>query len=194
MADDVVFATPAYVTAKLLEPLQPKVAALLEQIPYCSTATISLGFHQKDVEEYIKGFGFVVPRIEGKSLIAATWTSLKWSDRSKENQSLIRCYVGGKGREKILEENDASIVKYIREQLREMVGISSEPLFAEVHRWDRAMPQYVCGHLQRLREIRTLMKDVKGLHLTGAAFEGLGIPDCIREGTRVGSELVQSIG
>ncbi len=192
--DDVVLATPAYVTAKLLETLHPKVSALLGQIPYCSTATISLAFHQKDVEDYIKGFGFVVPRIEGKSLIAATWTSLKWPGRSKPNQSLIRCYVGGRGRENILEESDASIVKYIRAQLQEMVGLSSEPLFAEVHRWDRAMPQYVCGHVQRLQEIRMFMKEVKGIHLTGAAFEGLGIPDCIREGTRVGSELVQSYG
>ena len=191
-ADHVVLATPAYVSAKLLEPLEPRVASLLEQIPYCSTATVSLAYHQKDVEGKIQGFGFVVPRVEGKSLIAATWTSLKWPDRSKPGQTLIRCYVGGKGREKILMESDASLVKFIRGQLQEMVGISSEPLFTEIHRWDRAMPQYVCGHLERLQRIRILMKDMNGIHLTGAAFEGLGIPDCIREGTRVGTELVQS--
>ena len=192
-ADDVVLATPAYISAQLLKPIQPEVASLLAQIPYCSTATISLAFHDNDVKNCIRGFGFVVPRVEGKSLIAATWTSLKWADRSNPGQTLIRCYVGGKGRENILEESDHSLVKYIREQLREMVGISSEPLFTQIHRWDRAMPQYVCGHLERITQIRAIMTSCQGLHLTGAAFEGLGIPDCIREGTRVGRELVASL-
>ena len=73
-----------------------------------------------------------------------------------------------------------------------IVGITEEPLFAEIHRWDRAMPQYVCGHLERVSHIRTLMKDLPGVHVTGAAFEGLGIPDCIRSGTQVGMEVVQS--
>ncbi|WP_447971433.1 protoporphyrinogen oxidase [Nitrospira sp. M1] len=191
-ADDVILATPAYVTAKLLEPLAPPVASLLNQIPYCSTATISLAFPYHEVEKLIRGFGFVIPRIEGRSLLAATWTSLKWPNRANAQHALIRCYVGGKGREKILEEDDTALVAYVREQLREMVGISCEPLFAEVYRWDRAMPQYVCGHGQRLREIRSLMNGLEGMHLTGAAFEGLGIPDCIREGTRVGADVVQS--
>ena len=189
---DVVLATPAYVSAKLLEQMQPRVSTLLRQIPYCSTATISLAFRDADIEGKIKGFGFVIPRVEGHAMIAATWTSLKWSHRSKAGQTLIRCYVGGKGREKILQEDDASLVKYIREQLRTMIGLSSEPLFTEIHRWDHAMPQYVCGHLTRLQDICTSMKALKGIHLTGAAFEGLGIPDCIREGTRLGAQLVES--
>ena len=190
IAHDVVLATPAYVSAKLLDSVQPNVSRLLEQIPYCSTATISLAFRDTDIEGKVKGFGFVIPRIEGHAMIAATWTSLKWSHRTKAGQTLIRCYVGGKGREKILQEDDASLVKYIRKQLRMMIGLSAEPLFTEIHRWDRAMPQYVCGHVTRLQQIRASMKELKGIHLTGAAFEGLGIPDCIREGTRLGAELV----
>jgi len=192
IADDVILATPAYVSAKLLEPLHPQVASLLNHIPYCSTATISLAFPQHEVKNVIKGFGFIVPRIEGRALIAATWTSLKWPNRANSEHTLIRCYVGGKGRERILEESDSAIVTYVREQLREMVGISCEPLLTEVYRWDRAMPQYVCGHSKRLQEINTAMNDLAGIHLTGAAFEGLGIPDCIRDGTRVGSDVVRS--
>ncbi|MCA9471911.1 MAG: protoporphyrinogen oxidase [Nitrospirales bacterium] len=190
--DDVVLATPAYVSAKLLEPIQPTVAGLLQQIPYCSTATISLAFRESDVEGKIKGFGFVIPRVERHAMIAATWTSLKWSDRTRTGQALVRCYVGGKGREHILQEDDTALIRYIREQLQAIVGLSAEPLLTEVHRWDRAMPQYVCGHLARLQDIRVLMKDLPGLHLTGAAFDGLGIPDCIREGTRLGTALVES--
>ncbi len=194
LVDDVVLATPAYVTAKLLQSHQPSAAGLLADIPYSSTATVSLAFDNHDVERMIKGFGFVVPRIEGKALIAATWTSLKWPNRSKPGQTLIRCYVGGKGREQILEEDDHTIGTYIQGQLQEMIGVAGAPLFAEIQRWDRAMPQYVCGHGKRIKEIRTLMSQVKGIHLTGAAFDGLGIPDCIREGTRVGKEIVQSYG
>ncbi len=194
LAHDIVLATPTYVTAGLLESHHPAAAELLASISYSSTATISLAFESHEVEGCIKGFGFVVPRIEGRALIAATWTSLKWPNRSKPGQILIRCYVGGKGRENILHESDPSLVQYIRAQLQEMVGISASPLFTEVHRWDRAMPQYVCGHIQRMNKIRTYMKDLKGFHLTGAAFDGLGIPDCIKEGTRVGKEIVQSYG
>ncbi len=193
LADEVVLATPSYIAATLLKPHNQEVAELLDQIPYCSTATISLGFPTKDVETFIRGFGFVIPRIEGKMMLAATWTSLKWPNRANSEHTLIRCYLGGQGREKFLEGNNTSLIQYVLDELQAMVGITASPIFTDIYRWDRAMPQYVCGHLARLSKIRTAMKAFQGLHLTGAAYEGLGIPDCIRDGTRVGQGIVQSL-
>ena len=191
-ADRVVLATPAFVSSKLLKPLDESLSTLLGQIPYASTATVSLAYRSEDVSQSVKGFGFVVPRKEGKFLIAGTWTSLKWRNRSQSNQTLVRCYVGGMGREAVLHNPDEEIVKYVRTELRQIVGITQEPTYTKVFRWDRGLPQYTCGHLDRLQHIRKSLQAFNGLYLTGAAYDGIGIPDCIREGSRVGKELVQS--
>ena len=192
VADAVVLATPAYISAKLLQSLNQKMADGLNEIPYSSTATISLAYRTEDLKKNVQGFGFVVPRKEGKSLIAATWTSLKWHYRTQSGQTLIRCYVGGRGRENILSRDDDAMVNYVREELHNIVGITKEPLYRKTYRWDRSMPQYTCGHLDRIQRIRKEGQSFQRLYLTGAAYEGIGIPDCIRDGARVGKEVVQS--
>ena len=192
VADAVVLATPAYISAKLLQSLNPKVTDCLNEIPYSSTATISLSYPTEDLKNNVQGFGFVVPRKEGKSLIAATWTSLKWDYRTQSGHTLIRCYVGGRGRENILSRDDDAMVNYVREELRTIVGITKEPLYSKTYRWNRSMPQYTCGHLDRIQRIRKEAQSLQRLYLTGAAYEGIGIPDCIRDGARVGKEVVES--
>jgi len=191
-ADRVVLATPAYVSSRLMKPHHEALSNLLDQIPYASTATVSLAYQAKDVTNSVQGFGFVIPRKEGKSLIAATWTSLKWPNRTLSSQTLVRCYVGGIGREAILNYDDAALVNYVREELRTIVGLIPMPIYTKVFRWERSMPQYTCGHLDRLQQIREIQNGFKGLYLTGAAYEGIGIPDCIREGSRIGQEMAHS--
>jgi oxygen-dependent protoporphyrinogen oxidase len=182
-ADVVVLATPAYVTAELVRPLHRKAAEKLEAIPYASTATVSLAYDTADLGPSVRGYGFVVPRAEGRDLIAATWTSLKWAHRAPAAQSLIRCYVGGVGREAILKSDDETLVRRVREELRATAGVAAEPSFAEVARWERGMPQYVIGHQNRLEAIQVALNPFKGLYLTGAAYRGVGIPDCVKDGT-----------
>ena len=191
-ADAVVLATPTYQTAHILRPFQPDVANLLEQIPYTSTATISMAYPSEAVAGHIRGFGFVVPRKEHRPILAATWTSLKWPSRSQKGEMLIRCYVGGRGRERILEKTDAELVKSIRQELKSIVGITSPPNYTEVHRWVRGMPQYVMGHQTRVAKIQDLLDPWPTLHVSGAGLYGIGIPDCIREGRRVAERLIQS--
>ena len=191
-ADKVVLATPAYVSSKLMMPHHESLSNLLGQIPYASTATVSLAYRTEDVTKSVQGFGFVIPRKEGKSLIAGTWTSLKWPNRTQPSQTLVRCYVGGAGRETVLDYDDGALVDYIRGELCTIVGMTQAPIYTKVFRWERSMPQYTCGHLDRLQQIRKCEQDFKGLYLTGAAYEGIGIPDCIREGTRIGQELAES--
>ena len=191
-ADRVVLATPAYVSSRLMKPHHEALSNLLDQIPYASTATVSLAYQAKDMTNSVQGFGFVIPRKEGKSLIAATWTSLKWPNRTLSSQTLVRCYVGGTGREAILNYDDAALVNYVREELRTIVGLIPIPIYTKVFRWERSMPQYTCGHLDRLQQIREIQNGFKGLYLTGAAYEGIGIPDCIREGSRIGQEMAHS--
>src|SRR5881296_2363833 len=180
--DALILATPAYDAATLLEPLDDKLSALLRGIPYASAATISLGFRRRDFSHRLDGYGFVVPRIEGSALLAVTWTSSKWSHRAPDDAVLLRAYVGGAGRETLLERDDDGLVSLVRAELRDMMGVTEAPVLAKVYRWPLAMPQYLVGHLERLAAIDERLARWPGLFLTGAGYRGVGIPDCIGDG------------
>jgi len=189
--DSLVLATPAYVSAELVRPLTPIAGGLLEMIPYSSTATIALAYPRTAVSGTAEGFGFVIPRAEGRDLIAATWTSLKWPHRAPPDQLLARCYVGGVGREAILTLDDQALVARVRAELASMCGVTAEPGYVEVNRWMRAMPQYTMGHLDRLAQIEAALSRYGGLILTGAGYRGVGIPDCIRDGAVAAERVVR---
>jgi oxygen-dependent protoporphyrinogen oxidase len=191
-ADTVVLATPTFQTAQMIRTFQPEAAGVLDEISYTSTATISMAYSTEAVAGHIRGFGFVVPRKEQRPLLACTWTSLKWPYRSQKEVTLIRCYVGGRGREDVLEKNDAQLVELVRQELQSIVGITSPPNYTEVHRWVRGMPQYVIGHQARIVKIKDLLLPWPKLHISGAGLCGIGIPDCIREGRRVADSVMQS--
>jgi oxygen-dependent protoporphyrinogen oxidase len=180
--ESLVLATPAYVSAELLRPLTPIAGGLLEMIPYASTATIAMAYPAAAVAGSVEGFGFIVPRKEGRDLIAATWTSLKWPYRAPADQVLVRCYVGGVGREAILQLNDDQLTAKVRAELSALCGIKAEPVYVEVNRWWKAMPQYNIGHLARLTQLDAALSRYPGVVLTGAGYRGVGIPDCIRDG------------
>jgi len=188
-ADAVVLATPAFSTARLIREADPNLGSLLEQILYASTMTLSLVFPRDRVETFMKGFGFVVPRIENRMLIAATWSSLKWASRAKPEEILIRCYLGGRGRGQVMDLGDDLLIEHSLEALRDMVGIDCKPIHAELYRWKQGMPQYTLGHLDRVNSIRRIIAGHPGLYVTGAAYQGIGIPDCIRDGQQTARML-----
>ena len=192
-SESLVLATPAYVSADLLRPLTPIAGGLLEMIPYASTATIAMAYPAAAVAKSVEGFGFIVPRAEGRDLIAATWTSLKWPHRAPGDQVLIRCYLGGVGRERILEMDDADLVKIVRAELSALCGLTAEPIYVEVNRWWKAMPQYTIGHLDRLTQLDAALSRYGGLVLTGAGYRGVGIPDCIRDGAVAAEKVVRHL-
>ncbi len=191
-AESVVLATPAYVSADLLRPLTPIAGGILDMIPYASTATIAMAFPRM-LTSAIEGFGFIIPRTEQRHLIASTWTSLKWPHRAPSDQLLVRCYVGGVGREDILQREDQALVATVREELASICGIKVEPSYTEVNRWWKAMPQYTIGHLGRLEQLDAVVSRYPGLILTGAAYRGVGIPDCIRDGAEAAERVLQNL-
>ena len=189
--ESLVLATPAYVSAELLRPLTPIAGGLLEMISYTSTATIAMSYPASAVAGAVEGFGFIVPRKEGRDLIAATWTSLKWPHRAPADQVLARCYVGGVGREAILQLDDDQLVARVRAELSALCGIKAEPTYVEVNRWWKAMPQYTLGHLDRLTQLDAAVSRYGGVVLTGAGYRGVGIPDCIRDGALAAGRVVR---
>ena len=180
-ADAVVLTTPAHVAAELLEPLSPEAAELLAGIPAVSTAVVTLAFRRSQVEHPLDGTGFVVPPIEGRALTGCTWSSSKWPGVAPEGFALLRCFFGRAGQEDALKLSDEDLVHLAYEELRGLLGLRGEPLLVRVHRWPRAMPQYLVGHLDRLARIEEVLSEHPGLILAGAAYRGIGLPDCIRQ-------------
>jgi oxygen-dependent protoporphyrinogen oxidase len=177
-ADQVIIATPAYHAAKLVQPLQPRLASLLDQTPYTSSVTLALGYRKDTFDHPIKGHGFLVPKRERKYLMGCTWVNNKFDHRAPDEVVLLRCFMSGNA----LGESDESLVTIARGELRRIMGLQAEPFFYRASRWPSSMAQYTVGHEKRVAEIEGLNAELPGLHLIGNAFKGIGIPDCIRMG------------
>lgn len=181
-ADGVVLATPGFVTGPLLASIDAELARDVGAIRYASSATVTLGYRSADVEGALRGFGFVVPFAEGRPLLACTFASRKFPGRAPEGHELLRAFVGGARRPELVELDDDALVVTVRRQLDELLGIRADPVLTRVRRWRRAMPQYDVGHLDRVAAIEARVAHLRGLALAGAAYRGVGIPDCVRSG------------
>jgi oxygen-dependent protoporphyrinogen oxidase len=189
-ADRVILATEAHATARLTRYLDPALATLLEEIPYASAATVSLGYRRADVPHPLDGFGFVVPRTEGKALLAGTFSSVKYPGRAPEGHVLIRGFLGGMLQGAMLAEDDDALVTRAREELRAALGVAAAPVLTRLHRWPVSMPQYRVGHLTRVETIERVVAGLPGLALAGAAYRGVGIADCVRSGEAAAQEAL----
>ena len=191
LADEIVFATPAYVTANLIREIDPVLAMKLRAIRYVSTATVSLGFESSDINFPLDGFGFVVPHNENRQITACSWSSTKFNHRAPEGYALIRVFVGGARAEALAELDEAALVELAREELRAIMGITATPLLTRTYRWHKANPQYDVGHQARTADIDKIVAWHPGLHLAGAAYHGSGIPDCIQGAIKVAQSIAR---
>ncbi|MGH7344330.1 MAG: protoporphyrinogen oxidase [Candidatus Rokuibacteriota bacterium] len=181
-ADQVVVAAESYTASRLLRYVDPAIATLLGEIPYASSATVSFGYRRADIPHALDGFGFVVPQTEHRAVFACTFSSVKYPGRAPEGHVLLRCFVGGALNERILESEDSALIAAARGDLREALGIAAEPVLTRVARWTKAMPQYHVGHAGRVETIEGCVAALRGLHLAGGAYRGVGIADCVRSG------------
>jgi oxygen-dependent protoporphyrinogen oxidase len=189
IADDIVFATPAYITADLVQRLDPDLAGSLRSIRHVSTATVSLGFKRIAVGERLQGFGFVVAHGEGRQVNAGSWSSNKFAGRAPEDAVLVRVFVGGALAEGLAEQDDAALIELARRELKTIAGIAAEPVLAKVFRWRKANPQQELGHGETIQTIENLLEGHPGLHLAGAGYRGSGIPDCLQSAMRAAHKI-----
>jgi len=183
-----VLAVPAYVAATLLGDTDPQLATLLREIRYVSTATMMLGFKREDVGDLV-GTGFLIPAREGRRILACTWTSSKFQGRAPSDHVLMRVFFGGARDEAQAGMPQEQLVEFALSELRDLMGIKAEPVLVRLFRHPKANPQYEVGHLARIAEIRALEARLPGLYLTGSAYEGVGMPDTIRQGRDVGARV-----
>jgi protoporphyrinogen/coproporphyrinogen III oxidase len=192
-ADAVCLAVPSYVAATLLSQVDPELSSLLKQIQYSSTAIINLAYRRSQIGHSLNGFGFVVPYIEGRSLIACSFSSVKFAQRAPDDSVLLRAFVGGALQPEMLDLTDDDIVDSVKSDLNQLLSIEGEPIFAEVTRWERSMPQYLVGHLDLVDAIDSKLEGLPRIRLVGNAFRGAGIPDCIKSGETAATRLVEML-
>jgi oxygen-dependent protoporphyrinogen oxidase len=181
-ARSVILALPAYAAGGVLRGVHTGLAALCDEVPYASTATVAFGYTSDQISHPMRGSGFVVPRVERSPLLAATWVTSKWPLRAPEGLVLLRAFVGGGRDPRRLDQGDAELVELARDALTDVMGISGAPLFTRLYRWTRQSPQYEVGHLERLAGIEAHLTRSPGLFVTGSGFRSIGIPDCIADG------------
>ncbi len=192
-ADGVIVALPAYGISKLLGSSVPEVKEL-DRIEYVSVANVILAFDEKELGRELDGSGFLVPRREGRFITACTWTSQKWLHTAPSGKVLLRCYIGRSGDERWQHMSEDEIIRSVRRDLKEVMGITAEPLFTEMTKLIRSMPQYPVGHLDLVRGVRQSLADkMPGVLVTGGAFHGVGLPDCIRQGKEAAIEMVERL-
>ncbi len=192
-ADAICLALPAYASAKLLRQTDALLAGELEAIPYASTATINLAYKRADIPHALDGFGFVVPFVERRSILACTFSSVKFAGRAPEGHALLRAFVGGALQPEMFELDEDAMIASARHDLHQLLGINRPPLFAHVEKWPRSMAQYQLGHMERVERIRQRLNAHPNLKLAGNAFDGAGIPDCIRSGETAADEILLGI-
>ncbi len=191
-ADHVLVTVPAFHAADLLEPLVD--VAELRAINYVSVANVVMAFEKSTFDRAFDGSGFLVPRSEGLRITACTWTSNKWLHTSPGDKVLLRCYVGRAGDEEVAMLPDDELKKAVLEDIQKVLGIDAMPIFTEITRMPRSMPQYPVGHLENTAALRNrLAAELPGVYVTGAAFGGVGLPDCIRSGKEAALEILATL-
>jgi oxygen-dependent protoporphyrinogen oxidase len=149
----------------------------LTAIRYSSSVTVTLGYGENVRKCLPPGFGFLVPRSEGTRMLAATFVHNKFPHRAPPDRALIRCFLGGSRDEQVLELSDQQILDIVRSELKKIIKLDTDPLFARVYRWKGSMAQYGVGHLERLERIEHLRLKLPGLALAGNGYSGIGVPD-----------------
>jgi oxygen-dependent protoporphyrinogen oxidase len=186
----VVLATPAYVAADLIEGMDSFLSGALQSIRYVTTATVSMGFRLQDYGQQFDGFGFVIPRKENRQITGCTWSSTKFNYRAPNDGLLLRCFIGGPGHEHLAEQPDDDLLAMVRDELRSIMGLTAEPILTRIFRWPKANPQYDVGHIERVNDIHAACAAHPGLFLTGSAYEGVGVPDCVHQGQKAAQKAL----
>ena len=180
--DAAIVALPAHRASQLLAPLDAELSELLGEIPYAGTSVVTLVYRRHDIGHPLDGFGFVVPAIEKRQILAASFASNKYPGRAPDGQVLIRVFIGGACQPELADLSDERLQAIAVTELAELLQIQGQPLKVGIARWPRSMPQYHVGHTEIVERIETLAWKHPGLALAGNAYHGVGVPHCVRSG------------
>ncbi len=190
--DELIVTLPSRHAAEVLAPVDSTLSDKLGQIEYAGCSVVCFGVKASQVARPVSGFGFVVPAVEGRRLIAASFSSYKFPGRAPDDHLLIRVFVGGALQPELGELDDDRLIQIAREEMADLVGLSGELDFARVARWPQRMPQYHVGHLDLVEAIEQRAAEI-GVELAGAAYRGVGVPQCIHSGQQAADRVIERL-
>lgn len=193
-ARELVLAVPAPTAAALLAPLDSQVAAPLEAIAYPPVNAVSVGFRRADIAHPLDGFGMLIPGVEHRQTLGALFSSTLFPGRAPSEHVLLTAFLGGRRRPEAAESDDDAQVAQVVTDLRDLLGISGEPVWQSVSRWPQAIPQYELGHLERIAALETALEGHPGLSLIGNWRDGIAVGDCLENGRRLGDRIAEALG
>lgn len=193
-ADIVVLASPAYATSEILKDLDSGTSKILSDIPYPHVSVVCFGYKKEKVGNPLNGFGFLVPHIEGRKILGCLWDTSIFPNRASEGYALLRTMVGGAKSPEMAMLEDEKIISMVFDELKPILSFKSEPDLIRIYRWEKAIPQYLLGHSKRLGSIEERLRSHPGLYLTGNAYKGIGINDCVESGYKLADEIVAGLG
>ncbi|MGO9264926.1 MAG: protoporphyrinogen oxidase [Candidatus Binataceae bacterium] len=193
-ADAIICTAPAFAAVPLVEPHDSALAAALGSITYASAVVVNLAFRAADFPTPPVSFGFVVPITERRTIIAGSFSSLKFPGRAPFDLILARAFLGGALQTGMTTLDDDALIAAARDEFRALLGVTAPPLFTHVRRWPESMPQYAVGHLERVKAIRAGAAGLPGVILAGAYLDGVGIPDCVRMGEAAAAGAFAQVG
>lgn len=189
-SDGVVLATPAHASSEILRDFDRPLSTVLSEIPYPAVSVVCLGYRKEKIGTDPDGFGFLVPFREGRRILGTLWDSSIFPNRAPEGYVLLRTMLGGARASHLAMQGDERLVDIVADELREIMGIRVRPDFARVYVHEKAIPQYTIGHQRRLRAIEGLLANHRGLYLTGNAYRGISVNDCIENSYRLAERLL----
>lgn len=192
-AKAVVATTEAHAAARMLDAVDPTLALQLRAIPYASSIIVNIAYRRDQIQHPLDGFGLVAPAIETRSILAASFLNVKFPQRAPVGTALLRVFIGGATQPELFDLGDAEILEIATRELDNLLGVQGEPILTRIDRHARSMPQYTLGHLDRVEAIRRQAARHPNLFLTGIAFDGVGVPDCVRAAEAAAEAVLASL-
>jgi oxygen-dependent protoporphyrinogen oxidase len=191
--DAVIVTAPAFQAAQLLRHVDESLSSDLAAIEHAGCIVVIASYARDQVEHPLDGFGFVVPQVERRDLIACTFSSVKYAHRAPPGEVLVRVFLGGANRPDIMQKDDHELQEIVARELSDLLGISGEARFTRIARWPGIMPQYHVGHLSLIDRVDTAVAALAGLELAGNSYRGVGIPHCIHSGEQAAERVVAAL-
>ncbi|MSN25103.1 MAG: protoporphyrinogen oxidase [Geobacter sp.] len=189
-ADLVIVASPAFAAAEMLAGLDASVSGVLRQIPYASMTVICFGYERDRIAHPLDGFGYLIPKKEGRSTLGTLWDSSMFENRAPEGKVLLRSMMGGACFPEYVKLSDDEVAARVKKDLKAIMKIEAEPSFVRIFRHPQAIPQYTVGHGKRLETLDARLKSHPGLILTGNSYRGIGLNDCVAAAQRAADEAL----